>query len=142
VEGHVSIREAEKHYLLMVAILLLLPLRSRALQGSAHIEGVVSVTVDASKVQNFVAPRAMGMHTSVYDNHLGGQQLAEILRSAGITTLRYPGGGFSDNYHWSLHKMTKSKATDPPQYGYLGPNTDFGHFLQLVEAIQEQRSLP
>ncbi|HEY3768298.1 MAG TPA: hypothetical protein VGN44_06465 [Candidatus Angelobacter sp.] len=32
--------------------------------------------------------------------------------------------------------MTKSKATDPPQYGYLGPNTDFGHFLQLVEAIQ------
>lgn len=85
----------------MVAILLLLPLRSRALQGSAHIEGVVSVTVDASKVQNFVAPRAMGMHTSVYDNHLGGQQLAEILRSAGITTLRYPGGGFSDNYHWS-----------------------------------------
>lgn len=126
----------------MVAILLLLPLRSRALQGSAHIEGVVSVTVDASKVQNFVAPRAMGMHTSVYDNHLGGQQLAEILRSAGITTLRYPGGGFSDNYHWSLHKMTKSKATDPPQYGYLGPNTDFGHFLQLVEAIQEQRSLP
>ncbi len=32
--------------------------------------------------------------------------------------------------------MTKWKGTDPPQYGYLGPNTDFGHFLQLVEATQ------
>jgi hypothetical protein len=122
---------------LAVAILFLLPsLRSRALQAAAHIEGAVSVTVDVSKVQNFVAPRAMGMHASVYDNHLGGQQLAEILRAAGITTLRYPGGGYSDNYHWSVHKMTKWKGTDPPQYGYLGPNTDFGHFLQLVEAIQ------
>ncbi|HEY2393072.1 MAG TPA: hypothetical protein VGK22_17990 [Candidatus Angelobacter sp.] len=122
---------------LLVAILLFSAITGHTLQAPAtHIEGAVTVTVDASKVQNFVAPRAMGMHTSVYDNHLGGQQLAEILRSAGITTLRYPGGGYSDNYHWSVHKMTRSKATDPPQYGYIGPNTDFGHFLQLVEAIQ------
>jgi len=100
-----------------------------------RISGTVNVTIDVSKVHSYVAPRAMGMHVSVYDNSLTHPQLHEILRAAGITTLRYPGGGYADIYHWSTHKLTKWRGTDPPEFGYLGPNTDVGHFLQLVERL-------
>jgi len=100
-----------------------------------HIEGPVSVTVDVSKIHNYVAPRAMGMHTSVYDNSLSDPKLPELLIAAGITTLRYPGGGYADIYHWSTNKATKWRGTDPPQYGYIAANADVGHFLQLVDKI-------
>jgi hypothetical protein len=44
----------------------------------AHLEGTVTVTIDANKVRNFVAPRAMGMHTSVYDNILPMQKFRKF----------------------------------------------------------------
>jgi hypothetical protein len=126
----------------LAAAIFLFSLRGGAWQSSsAHIEGAVSVTVDADKVQNFVAARAMGMHTSVYDNHLGGRQLAEILRSAGITTLRYPGGGYSDNYHWSVHKMTKWKGTDPRNTDILAPILISDIFFNWWKRFRAQQSL-
>ena len=81
-----------------------------------HIEGVVRVTVDTSKTRNYMGPRAMGMHTSVYDNSLADPMLPELLRAAGITTLRYPGGGYADIYHWSVHKATKWRAWRLPMF--------------------------
>lgn len=58
-----------------------------------------------------------------------------MLRAAGVTTLRYPGGGYADNYHWSIYKPTKWQASDPPMYGYYAANNDFGHFVSLVDRV-------
>jgi hypothetical protein len=127
-----------RFWLLILPPLLLLALAIFIAPSAGQenrISGTVNVTIDVAKVKNYVAPRAMGIHVSVYDNGLSHPQLHEMLRAAGITTLRYPGGGYADLYHWSTHKLTKWRGTDPPEFGYLGPNTDLGHFLQLVDRL-------
>jgi len=117
-----------------LALAFLLLSTPPAFAQAIAIDGTVNVTVDTTKVRNYVAPRSMGMHTSVYDNNLADPQIPEILRAAGITTLRYPGGGYSDSYHWSVYKMSKWRATNDA--GYLAGNADLGHFLKLVDQIR------
>ena len=95
----------------------------------------VKVTLDASSPRNFMAPRAMGIHTSVYDNHLMGGSVPSLLRATAVTTLRYPGGGYADNYHWSTYKPTRWQAEEPPKYGYYAANNDFGHFVSLIDKV-------
>jgi len=99
------------------------------------ITGVVKVTVDADKTRNFMAPRAPGIEAFVYDYTLMDPALPSLLRDAGITTLRYPGGAYADNYHWSTHKATNSQAPMSLRYGNLAPNTDFGHFVSLIDQV-------
>jgi hypothetical protein len=132
-------RSANLHLAVLAALLLFFSSaslsRAQDPQAEQHIDRPVSVTIDVSKIHNYVASRAMGMHTSVYNNNLSDPKLPELLQAAGITTLRYPGGGYADIYHWSTNKASKWRGTDPPQYGYIAANADVGHFLQLVDKI-------
>lgn len=93
----------------------------------------VTVTVDPASVRAVVPPLAFGMHTSVYDNAFADPDLPDELRAAGIRALRYPGGGYSDNYHWWNHSITPWQIDGAP--GYIGPNTDFGSFVSLLESF-------
>jgi len=97
--------------------------------------GPVKVSVDFSKPRNFMAPLAMGIHTSVYDSHLMDPAIPSLLRATAVTTLRYPGGGYADNYHWSTYKSTRWQAEEPPKYGYYAPDNDFGHFVSLIDKV-------
>lgn len=63
----------------------------------------VSVAVDTEEVLRVVPPFAYGMHASVYDNAIQDPDLGDQLDEAGIALLRWPGGGYSDNYHWADH---------------------------------------
>ncbi|MBZ5681360.1 MAG: hypothetical protein LAO24_14770 [Acidobacteriia bacterium] len=100
-----------------------------------EIKGPVKVTVEMDKPRTFMAPRAMAVNASVSDGHLMDAELPALLRGAGITTLRYPGGAFADNYHWSTHKPTSSQAPVSQRYGGYAPNTDFGHFVRLIDQV-------
>ena len=102
---------------------------------AASPSGPVKVTVDLSKPRNFMAPLAMGIHTSVYDNHLMDSAIPSLLRATAITTLRYPGGGYADNYHWSTYKSTRWQAEEPPKFGYYAPNNDFGNFVSIIDKV-------
>lgn len=126
--------------------LIALPLLCACIEGGStdntHLsdpirELALSVEVDAESPLATVLPHAFGMHTSVYDNALDYPGLPRQLNEAGITMLRYPGGGYSDNYHWSTHHMTpwRSNGRDGSQTGYLAPNTDFGHYVSLLDAF-------
>jgi hypothetical protein len=103
----------------------------------------VEVTVDLSAVRATVAPSHYGMHSSVYDNALQRSGLSELMNESGIRLLRYPGGGYTDNYHWSIHALTPfldnpDEENDPdldPESGYLADRTDFGNFVSVVEAF-------
>jgi hypothetical protein len=64
------------------------------------------VTVNPTAPSAPVAPHAFGMHASVHDNGLHHPSVPGLLGQAGITLLRWPGGGFAGNYHWSTHGMT------------------------------------
>jgi alpha-L-arabinofuranosidase len=96
----------------------------------------VNVSVDASKPRNIIGYRAFGIHTSVYDSNLISPQVVTLLKAAAINTLRYPGGGYADNYHWSTYKPTKWQAEEPPKYGFYAPNNDFGNFAMLLDYVQ------
>jgi len=100
-----------------------------------EIKGVVKVTVDMEKPRTFMAPRAMAANSFISDGHLMDPDLPALLRSAGITTLRYPGGGFADNFHWSTNKPSNSQAPAALRYSGYAPNTDFGHFVRMLDAI-------
>lgn len=96
----------------------------------------VKVSVDASKLRNIVGYRAFGIYTSVYDDNLVNPEAVKMLNAAGINTLRYPGGRYADNYHWSTYKATKWQAEEPPKYGYYAPNNNFGNFGMLLDYVQ------
>jgi hypothetical protein len=53
--------------------------------------------------------------------------------------MRYPGGGFSDNYHWAQHTITPFYASTNPACnqtpdGYISLNANFGDFAQTLLA--------
>jgi alpha-L-arabinofuranosidase len=96
-----------------------------------EIKGTVKVSVDTDKKRGFLAPRALGVVAPVGDNNTIDPLMPQILQSAGVTTLRYPGGANSDNYHWSTYKPTKWQGTD--QLATYGSNNDFGHFARLLD---------
>jgi len=118
-------------FVLSVLAVLMATSASRA-QDEA-IGGPVNVTVDVSKAGNFMAPRAMGIHTSVYDNAFHGGQWIPLLKKDGIYTLRYPGGGYSDAYHWSTAQMSAWKGTKDK--GYVAQGDDFGSFVRLLDKL-------
>lgn len=93
----------------------------------------VTVAVNTDRVLARVPPNGFGIHTSVYDNALLDPRVPGALETAGITMLRYPGGGYSDNYHWSTHSMTPWADGNR---GYLAARSDFGSYLELVFASQ------
>jgi hypothetical protein len=84
------------------------------------------------------------MHTSIYDPGLSDTALLPaLLQATGINVLRYPGGTYSDSYHWAQHTMTPFFASTAPACGiaangYLAPNTSFGYFLKTLQATGAQ----
>jgi hypothetical protein len=98
-----------------------------------EIRGTVKVTVQADKQRGFLAPRALGVFSSVTDTQLMDPMMPQILQSSGITTLRYPGGTNADNYHWSTHRATKWQGTD--QVTTYAPHADFGNFVRLIDRV-------
>ena len=98
-----------------------------------EIRGAVKVTVQADKPRGFLPPRGLGVFSSVGDNQLMDPIMPQILQSSRVTTLRYPGGAYADNYHWSTYKPTKWQGTD--QLGYYASQNDFGNFVHLVDQI-------
>jgi hypothetical protein len=92
------------------------------------------VTVEFKSTRVVVPPLAYGMHASVYDNSLHDPALSGQLKQGGLALLRWPGGGYSDNYHWSTHTMTPFRG-DPGDVGYLADGSDFGSFVSVFEGF-------
>jgi len=82
-----------------------------------------TVTIDPSHLLGEVAPAAYGVGMSVYDNNFTPTDLPTKLKAAGVSALRYPGGSYSDIYHWQTHAAT------PGQNIYINPNDTFDNFM-------------
>lgn len=101
--------------------------------GSRYVDQRARVQVDFGAEGREVPPLAYGMHTSVYDNALHDPMLPALVEEAGLGLFRYPGGGYSDNYHWSNHSMS---AWSDGDRGYLAPQSDFGNYVAVAEAAE------
>ncbi|GAA0262614.1 cellulose binding domain-containing protein [Saccharothrix mutabilis subsp. mutabilis] len=89
----------------------------------------VTVTVNARAGLAAVDPTAVGVNHAIWDAQLGTDAVADLLKDAGVGAMRYPGGSYSDIYHWRDH-------TAPG--GYVAPNTSFDHFMAGVRRAGAQ----
>ncbi len=89
----------------------------------------VTVTVNARAGLATVADTALGVNDAVWDSQLGTTEVSDLLRSAGVQMIRYPGGSYGDIYHW--------KDNTAPG-GYVAPGTDFDTFMGSVRRAGAQ----
>ena len=87
-------------------------------------------------VRASVSADLMGVHTSVYDANMQLPTTPDLLKAAGVTSLRYPGGSYADLYHWSTHKGTFTPASGAGSNTiFVAPDTHFGAFLLMMEKV-------
>ncbi|HMF41835.1 MAG TPA: hypothetical protein VKQ32_14255, partial [Polyangia bacterium] len=108
-------------------------------QSPIAITSGTTATVTATlgtTVQATVSPDFFGIHTSVYDGNMQLPTTPDYLRTAGITSLRWPGGSYADLYHWSTNTGTFTPASGAGSNTiFIADNTDFGHFLLFMEKV-------
>ena len=93
---------------------------------------VVQVTIDPQTVLAPVTSLSFGINTSVYDSHLMDPVVSSLVKQAGFTVMRYPGGSTSDEYHWQSNTYTPQTENGKP--GSVVPSNDFDHFIELAHA--------
>ncbi len=89
------------------------------------------VTIDLRLPYATIPPSAFGMNTAVWDNNLLDARVPGLLRQAGITMLRFPGGSTADGYHWQNNSITLGR-------GYINPHNTFDAFMGIVHQIDAQ----
>jgi hypothetical protein len=89
----------------------------------------VDVTVNAAEGQGTIPDTAYGLNSAVWDAQMNAPQVQDLLQSAHIGALRYPGGSYGDIYHWQDN-------TAPG--GYVAPGTGFDEFMGTVRKIGAQ----
>jgi hypothetical protein len=89
----------------------------------------VTVTVNARAGLARVPGTGVGVNHAVWDARLGTDDVADLLKDAGVRMMRYPGGSYSDIYHW---------ADNTAPGGYVAPDTDFDHFMSGVRRAGAQ----
>ncbi|GAA3762309.1 cellulose binding domain-containing protein [Salinactinospora qingdaonensis] len=92
-------------------------------------EAPVEVQVNANLGLGTIDEAAFGVNHAIWDAHMNDPEVTSLLDDAGIKVMRYPGGSYSDIYHWEDH-------TAPG--GYVAPGTDFDSFMGSVEAAGAQ----
>jgi hypothetical protein len=118
-----------KQSVLCRAIVTLLAGILQSTFGGPVVLAQVNVSVNAGTVVAALPSTAIGLHTSVYANQWGNSVLPSRIAEAGIDILRYPGGSYSDIYHWSNHTASG---------GYSASQSDFGHFVQVMDQAGTQ----
>ncbi|MER6069659.1 cellulose binding domain-containing protein [Streptomyces sp. NPDC001817] len=90
----------------------------------------VSVSVDAALQLAAVPATGVGVNVPVYDANMNSAATPGLLSTAGINTVRYPGGSHSDVYHWQTGTADAG--------AYVAPNTGFDAFMGTVRAAGAQ----
>ncbi|RKE17763.1 cellulose binding domain-containing protein [Streptomyces sp. TLI_171] len=113
----------------LAAVAAALPLSAPAAAADPAPTGDTTVTVNAGAGLGTVNSAALGANTAIWDSYMNDPQVASLYRAAGIGALRYPGGSYSDIYHW---------VDNTAPGGYVAPGTDFDAFMGTVRATGAQ----
>ncbi|TWT92914.1 hypothetical protein Pla108_40540 [Botrimarina colliarenosi] len=109
------------------------------------------VNVDSTTVRSVMSPLGLGVHTSPYYNSLSNAGMDERLEAAGVTTMRFGGGGYADVLHWSIARPQWESGVvggglspwfgNASDFGYVGPGSDFGSFVKLLDQTDNSRAV-
>src|SRR5947207_8196880 len=91
-----------------------------------------SVTVNAGSGLGAIPSQAFGLNTAVWDGLLLDAPVPNLLKQAGVTMLRFPGGSTSDVYHWQTHSTTAGTGA------YVNPNDTFDAFMGVANSVGAQ----
>ncbi len=72
----------------------------------------VNVSVNANQTVRTVSGRVFGINTGAGDGNLNTPATKAILNDIGNTCLRWPGGSYGDDYHWTNEPSGGSHSTD------------------------------
>jgi len=97
---------------------------------SASAATAVNVSVNAASVKASIPATAFGINTAVYDGHMNDSAISGLMRGAGVTAMRYPGGSYSDIYHWQNNTADGG--------AFVAPNTSFDAFMATVRSATAQ----
>jgi len=79
----------------------------------AQAQIAASVTVNASSSTATIQPAAFGANVGCGDGEMVGPNVTAALKNAGISGLRYPGGGSADFFHWQTTFTTIIRKEAP-----------------------------
>ena len=88
-----------------------------------------SVTVNATASRAVIPAGGHGINSAVYDGNMNQAAVPGLLRDAGFTAIRYPGGSYGDIYHWQTHTADG---------GFVAPNTTFDQYMSTVRTVGAQ----
>jgi hypothetical protein len=114
---------------LLVAVCLIGAVAPPGAYAAAPSAQTTTVDVDVRAGLATVPDTAIGVNHAIWDKELGTNAVADLLKSAGVQMLRYPGGSYADIYHWRDH-------TAPG--GYVAPGTDFDTFMAGAKRVGAQ----
>jgi len=90
---------------------------------------VAQLTVSPAQPLATVPGTAIGINASTYDSSLLDPQVPGLLRGAGISLVRLPGGSESDQYDWK---------TNTDVIGNYREAVDFGQFMSVIRRAGAQ----
>src|SRR5689334_15587684 len=107
------------------------------LSGAAGVVGstpawaaTATVSVNATSGLGTVPAHGIGLNTAVYDSDMNDAAIAPLLKAAGVTAMRYPGGSYSDIYNWQNQTAAAG--------GFVAPNTSFANFMSTANSAGAQ----
>jgi hypothetical protein len=115
---------------LLAQFIWVVPLLGCVLAGAADAQTitvnanqVVTNTIAGQQVNATVSSIGIGTNTSVYYNNMNASYISPALDTTGVSIIRYPGGNYSDIYHF-----TNNIATG----GYAATGSNFGSFATNI----------
>jgi len=92
-----------------------------------------NVTVNTGTSLGTMPSTAYGVNTATWDGNMFDAQVPGLLTTLGARTLRYPGGSWSDAYHWQTNSGTSGQSVFP------NPNDNFDAFMtRLAQPVGAQ----
>jgi hypothetical protein len=122
-------RAITRGYLIAAAVTLGLAAAAAGVAGSLPAGAATltaNVTVNATSGLGAVPAHGIGLNTAVYDGDMNDAAIAPLLKAAGVTAMRYPGGSYSDIYNWQNQTAAAG--------GYVAPNTGFTNFMSTASS--------
>ncbi|HEY2155410.1 MAG TPA: hypothetical protein VGH33_07255, partial [Isosphaeraceae bacterium] len=98
------------------------PRRRPSLEGLEGRALLATVTVNAATVVRPVDTRLLGVNLAWWDSNLNTADTTQIVKNAGLTSFRFPGGSSSDDFHFSA----------PPTYNGEGTDASMASFIASV----------
>jgi alpha-N-arabinofuranosidase len=83
-----------------------------------------AITVDATKTVRHADSRWFGANTAIWEYGFDSSDTLSLMTEMGCRTLRFPGGSFSDEYHWASNYIVGDT--------FEGWPTAFGNFMDIA----------